>query len=294
MWRPSLLPSDALAARYRPEHLLAIPTKALTVLFQDEPTAAAARRALEGLPPAVREHLQTAVRRDNLARARERSPWPPLASLLAWELLYWNEPELYDRLTEGEPLHHQVLAELPLDGATVLEVGAGTGRLTVLCAARAARVYALEPVGPLRALLERRISGHALSNVEVLDGWCHAIPLPDGHVDLSVSASAFGANPARGGDLGLRQLRRVTRAGGQIAVLWPDDPGWFLQRGFCYMAFGGAMEVRFRDLHTAVEAAGIFYGPQVRAFLARTGRPTVPFDVIGINAPRDVCLTTVR
>ncbi len=293
LWRPAYVPPRKLAARYQPEHLLAVELPALTCIFRNCTTARVARRAVAALPEPARSHLRNALQPEADNSEGQPASWPDLAARLAWDLLYWNEPELYDRLTEGEPLHPGLLRELRLDGATVLDVGAGTGRLTIICAARAAHVYALEPARPLRDLLCRKLEELGITTVEVLSGWCSSIPLADGAVDLVVSASAFGADAARGGDDGLKELRRVTRPGGGIYILWPDDPRWFLSRGFHYHAFGGSMEVHFRDLETAVACAEIFYPPAVTAYLERTGRPVVPFDVIGVNAPRDLCACTV-
>lgn len=231
------------------------------------------------------EHLKAL---EPAARARVDEADPRLA----WDVLYWNEPELYDRLTEGEPLHPELLAALPLDDATVADIGAGTGRLTVLCAARARRVYAIEPATPMRRFLERKIRDRAIQNVDVVPGWADAIPLPDGSIDVVVSASAFGSDPSRGGKDGLRELYRVVRPGGRIAILWPDDPQWFIARGFHYQVCEGALEVRFRDLDTALECARIFYSAAVVGHLTRTRRPIVPFEVLGVNPPRDSCWIT--
>jgi FkbM family methyltransferase len=178
---------------------------------------------------------------------------------------------------------------LPLDGATVVDVGAGTGRLTLLCAARAGRVYAIEPATPMRELLEEKIRGRGLANVDVATGFSEGLPLPDASVDLAVSASAFGSDPRRGGEAGLRELRRVVRPGGRIAILWPDNPEWFIARGFRYQVCEGALEVRFRDLDTALACAEIFYSDVVVSHLQQTGRPIVPFELLGINPPRDAC-----
>ena len=50
---------------------------------------------------------------------------------LPWELLYRVEPDLYARLVAGERLHEGILEWLPTRTRDVLEVGAGTGRLTL-------------------------------------------------------------------------------------------------------------------------------------------------------------------
>src|SRR5207237_10856069 len=57
--------------------------------------------------------------------------------LLAWELLYRREPELYERLVGAERLHPAVVRWLPSDVDRAVEVAAGTGRLTLDLAQRA-------------------------------------------------------------------------------------------------------------------------------------------------------------
>ncbi len=64
---------------------------------------------------------------------------------LAWELLYRLEPELYERLVAAERLHPAVVAWLPSETERTVEVGAGTGRLTLESIKLAREVLAIEP-----------------------------------------------------------------------------------------------------------------------------------------------------
>src|ERR1700737_888482 len=59
--------------------------------------------------------------------------------------------------------------------ATVIDLAAGTGKLTRQLAATEARVVAVEPVAAMRAAIG--------PPAEVLDGTAEAIPLPDGFAD---------------------------------------------------------------------------------------------------------------
>jgi SAM-dependent methyltransferase len=113
----------------------------------------------------------------------------------------------------------EVLDLLPIpDEATVLDVGAGTGKLTRVLTARYAKVFALEPLAELRAILEERVP-----QAEALPGVAEAIPLGDGSVNAVFTGQAFHwfAN-----DVAVAELARVLRAGGVLARLWNEaiDP----------------------------------------------------------------------
>ena len=68
---------------------------------------------------------------------------PQRDATLAWELLYRLEPELYERLVAAEPLHPGILEWLPPHVTRIIEVGAGTGRLTVELVARCDQLTAV-------------------------------------------------------------------------------------------------------------------------------------------------------
>jgi len=212
---------------------------------------------------------------------------------LAWELLYRLEPELYDRLASAERLHPGVLAWLPRDVDRIAEVGAGTGRLTLELIGRARQVVAVEPALPLRRILRRKLAAAKHGDrARVTHGFFDRLGLPDGFADLVVACSAFTPAPEHGGEAGLAEMERVCRPGGRVAIIWPNHLDWLAARGYEYVSFPGPVSVEFGSYREAVELAAIFY-PRAAQEVRRLGRRRVPFEVLGINPPRDVAFKIV-
>jgi SAM-dependent methyltransferase len=208
--------------------------------------------------------------------------------VLAWELLYRLEPELYDQLASAERLHPAVVSWLPRGVERIAEVGAGTGRLTMELIERGQHVVAVEPATPLRQILRRKLAAadHG-DRVQVIPGFFDQLPLPDDFADLVVACSAFTPSPGHGGDAGLAEMERVCRPGGCVTIIWPNHLKWLTTRGYRYVSFPGPMSVEFGSHHEAVELAEIFY-PKAADEVRRRGRQKVPFEVLGINPPRDL------
>jgi SAM-dependent methyltransferase len=208
--------------------------------------------------------------------------------VLAWELLYRLEPELYDRLASAERLHPGVVGWLPSDLNRIAEVGAGTGRLTMELIERAPEVVAVEPAQPLCRILRRKLAAAAHGDrVRVIPGFFDQLPLPDGYADLVVACSAFTPAPGHGGEAGLSEMERVCRPDGLVAIIWPNHLDWLATRGYRYVSFPGPMSVEFASYQEAVELAEIFY-PKAADEVRRRGSRRVPFEVLGFNPPRDL------
>jgi ubiquinone/menaquinone biosynthesis C-methylase UbiE len=131
--------------------------------------------------------------------------------------------EAYERARPGYPEEAVAWVAERLGigpGRDVLDLAAGTGKLTRQLVPLGARVIAVEPIDAMRQQLERAVPG-----VEALVGTAEAIPLPDASVDAVTCAQAFHwFRP----DEAVREIRRVLRPGGGLALLWNgrdgDDP----------------------------------------------------------------------
>jgi len=105
-------------------------------------------------------------------------------------------------------------------GASVVEIGPGTGLVTRRLVAAGAQVVAVEPDQNMAAHLAAAVS----SNLEIIPGTFEQAPLPQDRFDLAVAATSFHWVDQ---DVGLPKIGRVIRRGGWAAVWWTifDDPG---------------------------------------------------------------------
>ncbi|MEO9238523.1 MAG: class I SAM-dependent methyltransferase, partial [Jatrophihabitantaceae bacterium] len=94
----------------------------------------------------------------------------------------------------------------------ILDLGAGTGKLTQLLVGRAEEVIAVEPDASMREQLAAHVPA-----ATALAGSAERIPLPDASVDAVLVGQAFHwfARPAAD-----RELARVLRPGGVLGLIW--------------------------------------------------------------------------
>jgi SAM-dependent methyltransferase len=97
-------------------------------------------------------------------------------------------------------------------GRRVVDLAAGTGKLTESLAAAGADLVAVEPVGAMRAQLRRRVP-----HVPALAGVAEALPFAAASVDAVVVAQAFHWFDA---ERALAELARVVRVGGRLGLIW--------------------------------------------------------------------------
>ncbi len=128
-----------------------------------------------------------------------------------WAHSFGGVAEAYER---GRPTYpaeavRWLLGDLPL---TVLELGAGTGKLTRVISQLGHDVHATDPDAAMLQILEREVPGVPTAQTGAED-----IPLGDACVDAVIAAQAFHWFDL---DRALPEIARVLRPGGRICLLW--------------------------------------------------------------------------
>lgn len=136
----------------------------------------------------------------------------------AAQIGFSRSAEAYERARPGYPddaIEHLV-SRLPAQ-ARVLDLAAGTGKLTRPLVAAGLEVLAVEPVAEMRAALP--------ASVEAREGTAQAIPLAGSCVDAVTIGQAFHWFAE---EAALRETHRVLRPRGVLALVWnrriEDDP----------------------------------------------------------------------
>ncbi|KAA0099454.1 class I SAM-dependent methyltransferase [Mycolicibacterium sp. P1-5] len=140
-------------------------------------------------------------------------------------LSFGSEAAAYER---GRPSYPPEAIDwlLPPGVRDVLDLGAGTGKLTTRLVERGLDVVAVDPLAEMLELLSS-----ALPDTPALLGTAEQIPLPDNSVDAVLVAQAWHwFDPERA----VAEVARVLRPGGRLGLVWnarDERLGWVKDLG---------------------------------------------------------------
>jgi ubiquinone/menaquinone biosynthesis C-methylase UbiE len=170
----------------------------------------------------------------------------------AWEKVASSEAFLAirDRIVE--------LAE-PRRDDRVVDLGAGTGLLSLALAPRVHELVAVDISGRMLERLDDAAAAEGIHNVELLEADLRRLPLEDESATLVVSNYAFHHLDDSGKQLALAEARRILRPGGRLVI--------------CDMMFSLSLEPRDRRLVFEKVVALLKRGPAgVVRILRNAGR----------------------
>ncbi len=197
--------------------------------------------------------------------------------------IYRSQPRTYEDLVSREDWKGNLLpaieAVCPLAGAEIVEVGAGTGRLTRLLARNARRVAAFDASEAMLGVAAELLRADGRTNCTTATADHRRLPVADASADLAIGGWTVSAIPAAeksvepGVGHALAEMRRVVRPGGRLILIETlgtgfatPNPPEFLQPYYDYLEASGfrtswiRTDYRFRDWAEARRLTQFFFG----------------------------------
>lgn len=198
--------------------------------------------------------------------------------------IYQSEGDRYEALISREDyqgnIAHAIDEILNVDGLDVLDLGAGTGRLTLILAPRANSVRAFDVSAEMLRVCRERLIASGLSNWQVDVADHRQLPIPDHSADLvvsgwSVSYLAVWNQEQRTSelDIWLNEMRRVLRNEGTIILFESLGTGneepirlEHVESTYAWLDANGfenkwiRTDYQFESMDEAADLAGFFFG----------------------------------
>ncbi len=192
-----------------------------------------------------------------------RPPTLPKEAIKGFSKFYNERDDIYDKLRASEDRENKIPKAIlkHLDkGKVVLDLGCGTGNVSLLLARKARLAYALDKSRPLLRVLRKKIRSRKIRNIRVLESGYGRIPLPRESVDIVFSCLSF---PAHSGnwERDLKEAKRVLKKGGEIILLEAHPSGEFqrIKKKLQKPEFYSKMNRFMYDLHKWLASKGFKY-----------------------------------
>jgi len=201
--------------------------------------------------------------------------------------IYQSDGDRYETLIAREDYQGNILRAieeiLKVDGLDILDLGAGTGRLTLLLVSRAKSIRSFDASAEMLRVCRERLAASGLSNWQVDVADHRQLPVTDQSADLVVSGWSVSylavwnqENGTAELDKWLAEMKRVLRSGGTILLFESLGTGnetpirlehvestyqWMDSHGFENKWI--RTDYKFESVEEAAELAGFFFGEEM-------------------------------
>jgi len=214
--------------------------------------------------------------------------------------IYDEHADQYEQLVSYEDWEGNLAPALsrirPLDGLDVIELGAGTGRLTCLIAPQVKSILALDASAPMLQVAKAKLERGGLRHCRVAVADHRRLPFADASADLILAGWTIAQMVAWNLDTWqtqvesvLAEMRRVLRAGGTIVIIEtlgtghatpyrPEKlaPYYLLLEARGFSSTWIRTDFRFESVTQAESLIGFFFGTELEHQLVQEHGTTVP------------------
>ena len=198
--------------------------------------------------------------------------------------IYVEEADKYHLLISKQPPLHSIVEEIKSTaGLDIVDVGAGTGRLTAVLAPKAKSIIALDASAEMLAITADRLRQQGLSNWQTHIADHRYLPVKNNSADLVVAGwtIAYIAHDEVEDGAGnlqeaIAEMKRILRPGGTIIIFEtmgtgeesPKPPNMLknyykrLQEEYGFSYRWIRMDYQFEDVAQAAELTQFFFGDE--------------------------------
>lgn len=214
------------------------------------------------------------------------------------EQIYKNQAEQYDRMISRQPRLLDVIEEITtIHGRDVIDLGAGSGRLTSVLAPHAKSLLALDASAAMLEVNAQQLAeaGHTNWQTKVADH--RELPVDDNSADVIVAGwtvcyltSSEVPDNERNLEQIIQEMKRVLRPGGTIVIMetmgtgyeTPHPPAFLtqyyslLEKKYGFSHKWIRLDYQFADLDEAERLARFFFGDELADRVVAEKLETLP------------------